>query len=126
MKGLTQREREICAESERRVLNGLPAAVNSYDPVIQKNFGGIMSDEEWNDEVRGGMNDSINRLFAENSIDIPEGADLRLRVDPYEYKIHGGNCGRRAGRGIERKPLNRETMEDTCMGASAAGCNPGE
>ncbi len=106
VKGLTQREREICAEAERRVLNGLPAAVNSYDPVIQKNFGGIVNDEEWNDEVRRGMNDSINRLFAENGIDIPEGADLRLRVDPYEYKIHAGGVDEALARQIE-EVLNR-------------------
>ena len=106
VKGLTQREREICAESERRVLNGLPAAVNSYDPVIQKNFGGIMNDEEWNDKVRRGMNDSINRLFAENGIDIPEGADLRLRVDPYEYKTHAGGVDEALARQIE-EVLNR-------------------
>ena len=67
---------------------------------------GIMSDEEWNDEVRCGMNDSINRLFAENGIDIPEGADLRLRVDPYEYKIHADGVDGVLARQIE-EVLNR-------------------
>lgn len=87
--GLTEREREICAESERRVLNGGQPAINSYDPIIQKTFGGgIKSETEWNEDVRNGMNDVINRLFKENEIIVPEGADLKLRVDPYEYKIH--------------------------------------
>ena len=107
VKGLTQREREICAESEKRVLNGLPAAVNSYDPIIQKTFGGgIMHDEEWNDEVRSGINDSVNQLFEENGIVIPEGADLRLRVDPYEYKIHASGVDEALARQIE-EVLNR-------------------
>lgn len=89
VKGLTQLEREICSEAEERVLLGLSAAVNSYDPVIQKTFGGgIMNDAEWNDEVRNDINYSVNQLFEENGIAIPEGTDLRLRVDPYEYKIH--------------------------------------
>ena len=106
VKGLTQREREICAEAEKRVLNGLPAAVNSYDPVIQKAFGGIMSDEEWNDEVRSGINESVNRLFEENGIVIPEDADLRLRVDPYEYIIHADGVDEALARQIE-EALNR-------------------
>lgn len=89
VKGLTQMEREICSEAESRVLYGLPAPVDSYDPVIQEIFGGgIMHDEEWNDQVRTDINDSIHQLFEENGIVIPEGADLQLRVDPYEYKIH--------------------------------------
>ncbi len=88
VKGLTNKEREICQEAETRVLYGLPAPVNSYDPIIQKTFGGgIMDEKEWNDEVRSNINDSINQLFEENGIIIPEGVDLRLKVDPYEYKI---------------------------------------
>lgn len=107
VKGLTQREREICSEAEKRVLNGLPAAVNSYDPIIQKTFGGgIMSDSEWNDEVRNDINDSINQLFEENGIVIPEGTDLRLRVDPYEYKIHVSGVDEKLAERIE-EILNR-------------------
>lgn len=89
VKGLTRKEREICSESEWRVLYGGQAAVNSYDPIIQKTFGGgIMNDTEWNADVRKRMNESINKLLEENGIAIPEGSDLRLRVDPYEYKIY--------------------------------------
>lgn len=107
IKGLSQREREICADSERRVLNGGSAAVNSYDPVIQKTFGGgIMDNSEWNEEVRSGINDSINQLFAENGIVIPEDADLRLRVDPYEYKIHASGVDDALAKQIE-DVLNR-------------------
>ena len=65
-----------------------------------------MSDEEWNDEVRNGMNESIHQLFAENGIDIPQGADLRLRVDPYEYKIHASGVDETLARQIE-DVLNR-------------------
>lgn len=89
IKGLSDREREICSESELSVLYGGQADVNSYDPVIQKTFGGgIIHDDEWQQKVRNGMNDSISQLFKENGIIIPDGADLMLRVDPYEYKIH--------------------------------------
>ena len=89
IKGLSDREREICYESEISVLNGGHAAVNSYDPVIQKTFGGgIMHDDEWQQNVRNEMNDSISQLFEENGIVIPDDADLMLRVDPYEYRIH--------------------------------------
>lgn len=106
VKGLTQKEREICADSERRVLNGLPAAVNNYDPVIQETFGGIMSDAEWNEEVREDINDSVNRLFEENKIVIPRGTDLRLRVDPYDYEIHVSGVEEELAERIE-KALNR-------------------
>ncbi len=107
VKGLTQKEREICAEAERRVLHGLSAPVNSYDPIIQKTFGrGIIHNEEWNEEVRMGINDSINQLFEENGILIPKGADLRLRVDPYEYKIHVGGVDKALAKRIE-EVLNR-------------------
>lgn len=89
VKGLTKKERIICSESEWSVLYGGQAAVNSYDPIIQKTFGGgIMNDTEWNADVRRRMNETINQLFEENGIAVPEGSDLRLRVDPYEYKIH--------------------------------------
>ncbi len=103
VKGLTQREREICSEAEKRVLNGLPAAVNSYDPIIQKTFGGgIINDAEWNDEVRNGINNSVNQLFEENGIIIPEGTDLRLRVDPYDYNIHVSGVDEALARQIEQ------------------------
>ena len=76
IKGLSDREREICYESEISVLNGGHAAVNSYDPVIQKTFGGgIMHDDEWQQNVRNEMNDSISQLFEENGIVIPDDAD---------------------------------------------------
>lgn len=103
IKGLTQRERQICSEAEKRVLNGLPAAVNSYDPVIQKTFGGgIMNDAEWNDEVRSGINDSINQIFKANGIVISEETELQLRVDPYEYKIHVSGVGEALAEQIEQ------------------------
>lgn len=89
IKNLTKKEREICATAERQVLNGLRPSVNSYDPIIQKTFGGgMMSDAEWNADVRKRMNESINQLLEENGISLSEDTDLRLRVDPYEYKIH--------------------------------------
>lgn len=102
VKGLTKKERAICSESEWSVLYGGQAAVNSYDPIIQKTFGGgIMNDTEWNADVRKRMNDTINQLFEENGIVIPEDADLRLRVDPYEYKIHASGVDEALARKIE-------------------------
>ena len=123
VKGLTNRERSICEEAERRVLYGLPAAVNSYDPVIQKTFGGgVMSEEEWNDEVRSGINDSINRLFEENGIVIPKGTDLRFKVDPYEYVIRVSGVEETLARQIE-EALNRGNNGKYLYG-HLRQCNP--
>ncbi len=123
VKGLTNKERKICEEAEMRVLYGLSAPVDSYDPIIQKTFGGgIMNDEEWNDEVRNSINDSINQLFEENGIVIPEGAELQLRVDPYEYKIHAGGVDEALARRIE-EVLNRGNNGKYLYG-HLRQCNP--
>ena len=61
-----------------------------------------MNDAEWNDEVRNGINNSVNQLFEENGIIIPEGTDLQLRVDPYEYKIHVSGVDDALARQIEQ------------------------
>ena len=125
VKGLTNKERKICEEAENRVLYGLPAPVNSYDPIIQKTFGGgIMSEEEWNDEVRGSINDSINYLFEENGIVIPEEADLRLKVDPYEYIIRASGVDEALARRIE-EVLNRGNNGKYLYG-HLRQCNPAD
>lgn len=125
VKGLTNKERNICEEAETRVLYGLPAPVNSYDPVIQRNFGGgIMSEEEWNDEVRSSINDSINRLFEEYGIVIPEGAKLRLKVDPYEYKIAASGVDEALARRIE-EALNKGDNGKYLYG-HLRQCNPAD
>jgi len=125
VKGMTNKERKICEEAETRVLYGLPAPVNSYDPVIQKTFGGgIMGEEEWNDEVRSSINSSINQLFNENGIVIPEGADLRLKVDPYEYKIIASGVDEVLARRIE-EVLGRGNNGKYLYG-HLRQCNPAE
>lgn len=91
VKGLTERERQISMEQERCVLMGKEPAINNYDPVIQRTFGGINSfeaDIDYTQEYREQLNDTINQIFKENGITIPDGTDLRLTVDPYDFKIH--------------------------------------
>lgn len=98
VKGLTKVEREICEKSELRVLRGEAPELNSGDPVIQKNFGGcnmLVEGMEWNQGIRNEMNDTIHQLLQENGIVIPEDADLRFTVDPYDFfiRVSGVNEG---------------------------------
>jgi hypothetical protein len=75
IKGLTQKERQICANAELDVLHGKNPALNSDDPVIQKNFGGcniFIMDMEYNQETREEINRIINQVFKENGITIPK------------------------------------------------------
>lgn len=91
VKGLTEMERDICYNQEMDVYAGKEPNVNHYDPVMQENFGGhnvFKRDMDYNVDMRNEINESINQLFKENGIVIPEGADLRLTVDPYDLKIH--------------------------------------
>ncbi len=91
VKGLTQKEREICATQEQRVLLGMQPDLCGNDPVIREKFGGCNSfveDMEWNQEIRDKTNDAIDQAFEEKGIVIPKGADLRLTVDPYDFFIH--------------------------------------
>ena len=125
VRGLTNKERQICEDAELRVLDGFPAPVSSYDPVIQKAFGGgIMSEEEWNDEVRSGINDSINRIFEENGIVIPEDAELRLKVDPYEYRIIADGVDEALAKRIE-EVLNKGNNGKYLYG-HLRQCNPAD
>lgn len=103
--GLTDLEREICYKQEIDVYRGKEPRVCSYDPVIQENFGGwniFLDDINYNTEVRTQMNDSINQIFEENGIIIPDGADLRLTVDPYDYKIHASGVDEELAEKIEQ------------------------
>ena len=52
--------------------------------------------------MRNGINNSVNQLFEENGIIIPEGTDLRLRVDPYDYNIHVSGVDEALARQIEQ------------------------
>lgn len=104
VKGLTQMERQICERAELDVLKGIPPALDSDDPVIQEHFGGcniFIMDMEWNQEVRGQMDDAIRQAFEENGIVIPDGADLKLTVDPYGYQIHASGVDEGLARRIE-------------------------
>lgn len=109
MKDLSQSEREIGYQQETVVLDGGEADFNGCDPVIRKAFGGIYALEvemECNQEVRDGINQSIDQLFKENGIVIPEDADLQLTVDPYDYQIRAGGVEEDLCRAIE-KALNK-------------------
>lgn len=104
VKGLTQKEREICATAEQRVLMGMQPDLNGDDPVIRENFGGcniFMMDMEWNQEIRDKMNDTIHQAFEENGIVIPKDADLKLTVDPYDFFIHASGVNEELARAIE-------------------------
>lgn len=90
VKGLTQRERAICREAELNVLYGKTPPLNSYDPVIQEQFGGcniFVTDMETNIVARNELNDAIRRILKEYGITIPADADMRLTVNPYDYFI---------------------------------------
>ena len=92
VKGLTNLEREVVYKNEIDVLNGLNPTPSYYDPIIQEKFGGknnvLVEDLEYNQTVRNQIRDSVNQLFDENDIVIPDDADLQLVVDPYDYKIY--------------------------------------
>ena len=104
VKGLTQKEREICATQEQRVLLGMQPDLCSDDPVIREKFGGcniFVEDMDWNQEIRGKINDAINQAFKENGIVIPKDADLRLTVDPYDFFIHASGVDEELAKRIE-------------------------
>ncbi|MFU0826698.1 MAG: hypothetical protein ACFWTJ_04035 [Lachnoclostridium sp.] len=104
IKGLTQKERQICANAELDVLHGKNPALNSDDPVIQKNFGGcniFIMDMEYNQETREEINRIINQVFKENGITIPKGVNLRLTVDPYDFLIHVSGVDEELAKKIE-------------------------
>ena len=90
-KGLTNLEREIVYENEIRALNGKQPTVCAYDPILQEKFGSqntLVDDIKYNQTVRSQIRDSINQLFEENNIIIPNDVDLQLVVDPYDQKIY--------------------------------------
>lgn len=104
VKGLTQMEREICATAEENVLYGKAPALNNYDPVIQKNFGGcniFTMKMEWNQEIREKINNVIGQSFEENGIILTEKTDLKLTVDPYDFYIHANIEDKELGQKIE-------------------------
>ena len=91
IRGLSPLEREIGMEQEIGMLCGRQPSLNNYDPVIQRTFGGCNSftaDQEYNQEMRGQINDCINQIFSANGIEIPDDTELYLTVDPYDYRIH--------------------------------------
>ena len=73
------------------MLYGRQPSLNHYDSIIQRTFGGrnsFAADQEYNQEMRGQINDCINQIFSTNGIEIPDGAELYLTIDPYDYRIH--------------------------------------
>lgn len=104
VKGLTQKERDICATAEQRVLMGMQPDLCGLDPVIRENFDGcniFVMDMEWNQEIRDEMNSAINQAFEKNGIVIPKDADLRLTVDPYDFFIHATGVNEELAKRIE-------------------------
>ena len=91
-KGLTNLEREIVYENEIRALNGRQPTVCAYDPILQEKFGSqndnFMNDMKYNQKIRNQIKDSVNQLFAENNIVIPNDVELQFVVDPYDQKIY--------------------------------------
>lgn len=92
VKGLTERERQISMEQERCVLMGKEPAINNYDPVIQRTFGGINSFEadidytqeyrEQRDEIlrkeEAGPN-KLEQLYMRMGADVPEDKSSYVR-----------------------------------------------
>ncbi len=104
VKGLTQKEREICAAQEQRVLMGMQPDLCGNDPLIREKFGGcntFVDDMEWNQEIRGKINDAIHQALEENGIVIPKDADLRLTADPYDFLIHVSGADEALAKRIE-------------------------
>ncbi len=53
------------------------------------------NDQSWLDnyiatnmDTRAGITDAVHKIFAENSIEVPDGLALYFSVDPYDYNIH--------------------------------------
>lgn len=104
VEGLTNEERSICSKNEEKVYLGLQPSVNSHDPIVQETFGGIHAEKwpvDYNQGVRDEINASVNQLFKEHGIVLPEGTDLLLTVDPYENKIHAGGVDEELAEKIE-------------------------
>ncbi len=88
-KGLTEQERQDGCSQERSAYYGLPLTVSRYDPAVIRTFGEPLgrSNAEAGLMARKDMDGAINQIFKEYGIVIPEGADLRLTVDPYDCLI---------------------------------------
>lgn len=90
VKGMTKTEREIASTQEYRMLQGLSPRLNSDDYAL-RSVGGCNMFEigmDANQTTRNQIDQSIQDLFNENGITIPEGVSFRLRVDPYDFYIH--------------------------------------
>lgn len=89
-KGLTESEREWSCKQEWAASGGHQVSLSPYDPAILKAFGGpgngsFPLDDALN--ARKTMNEALNRIFKENGIVVPDGADLRFTIDPYDCQI---------------------------------------
>lgn len=86
---LTEEERRISLEQERRCLYGGQLSVDSYDIALREDGGWSMCKVEINaiNEVRSQVSQSVNDLIQKNGINLPEGASFRLNVNPYDYYI---------------------------------------
>ena len=89
-KGLTESEREWACQQEWSAYGGNQVSLSPYDPAILKAFGdpgngSFPLDDALN--ARNSMNEALNQIFKENGIVIPDGADLRFTIDPYDFQI---------------------------------------
>ena len=87
---LTEEERRICLEQERRCLYGGQLSVMSHDIALREDGGVSMVKVEINaiNEVRSQVSQSVDDLIRESGITLPEGASFQLNVNPYDYYIH--------------------------------------
>lgn len=126
IRGLSQLEREIWEEQEVGMLYGRQPSLNNYDPVIQRVFGGCNSftaDQEYNQEMRGQINDCINRIFSQSGIKIPDDTDLYLTVDPYDYRIHASGVEKELAAVIEA--VLNQGQNGYSLYNHLSYCNPG-
>lgn len=86
---LTEEERRICLEQERKCLYGGQLSVDSHDIALREDGGWSMVKVEINaiNEVRGQVGQSVDDLIQKNGITLPEGASFKLNVNPYDYYI---------------------------------------
>jgi len=103
-KGLTESEREWGWEQESGAYCGVQVSLSPYDPAILKAFGGPGNGSFPIDDAlkaRQSMNEALNQIFKENGIVIPDGTDLRLTVDPYDYFIRVSGVDEKLAEKIE-------------------------
>lgn len=124
-KGLTEKERELAYGNERAAYRGEKLNLSMYDPfIIKTNNGpgtGICS-VDYALNGRLDMNNALNRIFRENGIVIPDDADLKLTVDPYDFYVWADGVEQSLAEKIEAALNQEENGYNLYYHISA--CNP--